>query len=634
MADGPIQPPKTPPTPPNPILQAKPASEPNAQIVKLPPGLPQETKQPVHIRGEVIRTNNDGTVRIRTDRGDIDVHMDPKQMPREGQDVDVELQPGQPPQVARVATTEEPAPQRPAEIEAPLPRAVDTPVDVELRPPEKPAQSGETPQRPDAPRPATEQLVKLEQITLQQALELTNSPLKEMLDPVLEPTVSKIKIIINEAREVITTALHALMQTEKPVTLPNTTPPTVSKIITPEQKTVTITAPDLQTAALKTSIVQTTVQPQSSITTTSAPSIVPLQTTQPITIPDLVPPAIPLQTNIPAMPDVKIATPEIDIQAPDIKTILKISAPEPMSKNEMPNAVTALVIGYTPKKLPVVAFFSPEAPQALETASFFIMQPNAGTFPVLTPGDEITLIPQDGAKAVIIPSPVSPLPLTFLPLMPGLWPVMNEIYQALAQAMPQAAQAFSNMSPSPANPSQLGPTALFFVAAIRGGDLTQWLGERNIDVIRRAGKSGLISRIASEGSTLNRLSSEPISQDWRGMSLPLYHDGEMHKLALYYKHESQNESNDNKGGKQVRFLFDLSLDNMGKVQLDGLFRQKRLDLIVRSEAAFSQSMQQHMRRAYVNALEQTQVSGELSFQNKPEQWVTIKSERKGFGTSA
>lgn len=628
MADGPIQPPKTPPTLPNPILQAKPAPEPNAEIVKLPPGL-QDTKQPVHVKGEVVRTNNDGTVRIRTDQGDVDVRMDPKEMPREGQDVDVELPAGRPPQAARVTPAEEAPAPRPAETEPPPPRTSETPVDVEVPPPETRPTRPENAQNLEKPVPTKpEQVIRLEQITLQEALELTDSPLKEILDPVLEPTTSKIKIIINEAREVITTALHALLQTEKTVTLPSAIEPQATIIVTPEQKTVVLVAPDFSAPNIK-GTVQITIPPQTPISTT------PPVTTSSITIPDLSTPSFPVQSNVPVTPDVKISVPGLQTpQQKDIKTALNAPAVEFIGKGEKQNAVTGLVIGHTAKKLPVVAFFSPQAAQALETASFFILQPSGNAIITLNSGDEITLIPQGGAKAVVMPAAALPSLLPLSPFTPGPWPIIDDIYETLVQAMPQAARAFINVTPSAANPGQIPPTALFFIAAVRGGDLTQWLGDRAVDAIRRAGKSGLLSRLNSEGSSLNKLSNDPVSQDWKGINLPLYHDGEMHKLALYYKHESQEQSNDNKSGKQVRFLFDLSLDNMGKVQLDGLFRQKRLDLIVRSESAFSNSMQQQMRRSYVTALEQTHISGELSFQNKPEQWVTIQSERKGFGTSA
>jgi hypothetical protein len=66
---------------------------------------------------------------------------------------------------------------------------------------------------------------------------------------------------------------------------------------------------------------------------------------------------------------------------------------------------------------------------------------------------------------------------------------------------------------------------------------------------------------------------------------------------------------------------------MGAVQLDGLHRPAeksgKLDLIVRTKAPLSGTMQQSMRRAYVRALEQTGHSGEMSFQHRPEQFIKV-----------
>jgi hypothetical protein len=166
---------------------------------------------------------------------------------------------------------------------------------------------------------------------------------------------------------------------------------------------------------------------------------------------------------------------------------------------------------------------------------------------------------------------------------------------------------------------------LFFIAAVRGGDLTQWLGNNAVDALRRGGKTGLLNRLGQESSALNRLAGDPVANDWRAMSLPMMFDNQMHKIALYYKNDSESQQKDQQG-KQTRFIFDLSLDALGKVQLDGLFRAKRFDLIVRTLTPFSLPMQQDMRRIYSGALGETSITGDLSFQNKPEQWVTITPE--------
>jgi hypothetical protein len=211
--------------------------------------------------------------------------------------------------------------------------------------------------------------------------------------------------------------------------------------------------------------------------------------------------------------------------------------------------------------------------------------------------------------------------------------MMQDLANTLMSVAPRSAHALASMTPSPANPAQLGPTALFFIAAVRGGDLTQWMGDKALDALRKAGRGALLTRIGQEGTNLARLANEPVTQDWKAMSLPLQWDGEYQKIVLYYKRDDSNSDPDKQGGKQTRFIFDLALDRMGLVQLDGLFRGSRLDLIVRTQTHFTEAMQMEMRRMYTGALAQTQITGDLSFQNQIEQWVKIKPTNHQLGIS-
>jgi len=52
----------------------------------------------------------------------------------------------------------------------------------------------------------------------------------------------------------------------------------------------------------------------------------------------------------------------------------------------------------------------------------------------------------------------------------------------------QAANAFAAMTPSPANAAQFGPAVMFFVAAMRSGDVSGWLGNKAIDALQKSGK--------------------------------------------------------------------------------------------------------------------------------------------------
>jgi len=169
---------------------------------------------------------------------------------------------------------------------------------------------------------------------------------------------------------------------------------------------------------------------------------------------------------------------------------------------------------------------------------------------------------------------------------------MEDIYQNLARAAPQAAQSTTNMMPSPANPAQLGPAALFFMAAVRGGNLTQWLGDKAQEILSQSSKGkSLLNRLTQEGSVLSRM--EAPGQEWRSIALPFYSDQEVHKLILHYKHEhaDQNDQEAQKG-KQTRFIFELTPSQMGPLQIDGLYRGQRLDVIIRSQDNFSAAMRQ------------------------------------------
>ena len=126
------------------------------------------------------------------------------------------------------------------------------------------------------------------------------------------------------------------------------------------------------------------------------------------------------------------------------------------------------------------------------------------------------------------------------------------------------------------------------------------------------------------------------------MNIPLFWEGDIQKIALHYRHDSghsQDES-DQSGNKGTRFIFDLNLDAMGKVQLDGFFRPvsengPRLDIILRTEERFSAAMQAEMRRVYMDAIKPSQVGGELSFQDGIDAWVMIDAaDARELGVNA
>ena len=208
------------------------------------------------------------------------------------------------------------------------------------------------------------------------------------------------------------------------------------------------------------------------------------------------------------------------------------------------------------------------------------------------------------------------------------WSVLHDIFETSSYVLQQPTAQISGQIPSTRNLAQIAPALLLFIAAARGGELPQWLGERTLDALNRSGRGDLISRLNSEGQALQRLSGET-SGDWRSMPVPLYHEGQIQKVILHSRSGDDGaQGSDTKSDGMTRFLFDLSMEAMGAVQLDGLFHapkstkcEGKLDLILRTQEPLSPPMREAMRRLYARGLEQACVTGELGFQDGTDRWV-------------
>jgi len=64
----------------------------------------------------------------------------------------------------------------------------------------------------------------------------------------------------------------------------------------------------------------------------------------------------------------------------------------------------------------------------------------------------------------------------------------------------------------------------------------------------------------------------------------------------------------------IHFLLDVELSRLGPLQLDGLIRGKRLDLMLRSQRPLDAPMRQELNEIFQNAQQATGYAGQLFFQ--------------------
>lgn len=264
----------------------------------------------------------------------------------------------------------------------------------------------------------------------------------------------------------------------------------------------------------------------------------------------------------------------------------------------------------SPDKEKTIVAFNGIAHQAKEN-SVFVITPSFEQIPHTT--------------LVTIP-PLSP-PSLFIPQ--EIWASFDEVLQTLQSHAPLQAQTLSALVPNSSSPLRAAHGALFFLAALRSGDLQSWMGEKAIDTLKRAGKSELLQRLFKEVSDVSKSNDTP--SEWKSAALPYLHDHHIYRLNLHSKKEYPNQEQPDKKGGTTRFIIELSLSKIGNVQLDGLFQGNvqqtvgRLDLIVRTQNPFSKASQMEMRKLYSEAIHETNFTGELAFQSDPEQWVKISA---------
>ncbi|HEY9567250.1 MAG TPA: hypothetical protein VIR38_04120, partial [Thalassobaculum sp.] len=156
----------------------------------------------------------------------------------------------------------------------------------------------------------------------------------------------------------------------------------------------------------------------------------------------------------------------------------------------------------------------------------------------------------------------------------------------------------------------------FFMAALRGGDVRNWLGRQAVQTLESSARGGgLTKALADDFQTLQR-AAEPSETGWRSFLIPIAWD-ERRPIRLLTRRERRDGRDGRGGNPGTAFLVDLDLTNIGPFRLDGLIRNALLDLLIRTTTPLPGVMRRDIKALMDGTLERTGIIGRLSFRASP-----------------
>ncbi len=186
------------------------------------------------------------------------------------------------------------------------------------------------------------------------------------------------------------------------------------------------------------------------------------------------------------------------------------------------------------------------------------------------------------------------------------WSALDQVLAALDKSAPELGQQL-RAALTPATAPALAATLLFMAGALYSG---KWPGEAVMRALGSAGLERLKAKLDGDLAGLRRLGTEGTTGDWRVLTLPLMMGAAVEPLRLFLRRKNGQGARDPAG---QRFIIEAELSRLGALQLDGLVRGNRLDLVLRSHAPLPQGLRDEAGALFCRASAAAGYFGDIVF---------------------
>ena len=143
----------------------------------------------------------------------------------------------------------------------------------------------------------------------------------------------------------------------------------------------------------------------------------------------------------------------------------------------------------------------------------------------------------------------------------------------------------------------------------------RWLGGQAIQTLKAAGRGNLLARLGQDFGQLSR-QVESGGTDWRLFLIPLLDEAQVQQIRFFERHGSHGHGtgDDQKDGESTRFVLEIELSRLGDMQIDGLVRDRRFDLVLRTRRPLPDVMRHDIIEIFTDANDAAGIVGTIGFQ--------------------
>ena len=138
--------------------------------------------------------------------------------------------------------------------------------------------------------------------------------------------------------------------------------------------------------------------------------------------------------------------------------------------------------------------------------------------------------------------------------------------------------------------------------------------EKEVKFLLDSGRKDLVDRLDRARADIGSVRASHGPDGWTVTILPFLGQASIRPMRLYRKqHQDQDADGKARGTPSERFMLEVELKRLGPLQFDGLVRERRFDLVLRSRDPFVPALQGLIEHVFQDGLLIAGWSGEIGF---------------------